>query len=91
MKKILISTIICVVILSLVQVFVSNSFSTKGILLNNIEEKIKYYEKENAFLNEKLLMASSFNNISSQAGQLGFVEEKSYVSLTSPLPLALKR
>lgn len=91
MKKIGTTIIIFVIMLSLVQVFISNSFSTKGILLNDIESKIKSYKKENAFLNEKLLLVSSFTNISSQASQLGFVTEKSYVSLTSPLPLALKR
>lgn len=77
--------------LSIVQVLVSNSFSTQGVLLSKLENEIKNYTNENAFLNEKLLLASSLTNIASEASQLGFEKVGSLVLPTSPLPLALKQ
>lgn len=67
--------------LSIVQVVVSNNLSTTGIELAKIEDKITVYKKENALLQEKLLVASSFTNIASKAADMGFVEEKTRVFL----------
>lgn len=71
---VLIITII--VSLSIVQVTVSNNLSTTGVELAKIEEKITQYKKENALLQEKLLIASSLDTIASKAAGMGFVEEK---------------
>lgn len=89
--KLFISFIICIIIfLSIIQVIVSNSLSTTGILMSRIENEIKLKKAENAVLREKVLTASSLTNVASQAGGFGFVEEKTTVFLTSPLPLAIK-
>lgn len=78
-----------VVSLSIVQVSVSNNLSTTGVELAKIEEQIDLYKKENSVLQEKLLIASSFDTIASKAGEMGFVEEKSRVFLKKP-PLAVR-
>lgn len=78
-----------VVSLSIIQVSVSNNLSTTGVELAKIEEKIMIYKKENAVLQEKLLLASSFDTIASKAGEMGFIEEKSRVFLPK-LPLAAR-
>ena len=67
--------------LSIVQVVVSNNLSTTGIELAKLEDKITVYKKENAILQEKILIASSFTTIASKAADMGFVEEKSRVFL----------
>ena len=82
--------IFTIIVLTIAYVMVSSSLSTTGILLNDIEKKINVYKRENANLREKVLFASSFTNIASEASQLGFVESKSEVFLTTPLPLAVK-
>lgn len=83
--------VICIVVgLSIVQVTVSNSLSTTGIELGKIEEQISSYRNENARLSEKLLTLSSFDTIASKAADMGFIEEKTHIVLTKPLPIAAR-
>lgn len=80
--------IICIIVsLSIVQVTVSNNLSTTGVELAKIEERITEYKKENIVLKEKLLTLSSLDNIASKAAEIGFIEGKSRVFLSTP-PLA---
>lgn len=79
-----------VVLLSILQVVVSNSLSTTGVTLGKLEDEINIYKRENQLLKEKLLSTSSLFYIASEAATLGFVEGKSQVFLSSPLPLAVK-
>lgn len=80
-----------VFILSVVQIVVSNSLSTKGVSLGKLEDEKNLYKKENALLKEKLLLVSSYTHIASEAGTLGFARSKGQVYLTSPLPLAFRQ
>ncbi len=82
------SLIFIVVSLSVVRVTLVNSISTAGIELAKLESDLSAYKKQNELLNEQYLQASSFTNIEEKAKQLGFVEAKSYVYLSEPLPLA---
>lgn len=93
MKKpllLIIFFIITIISLSIVQVVVSNKLSTTGIELENLQSQINKYKKENTILEEKVLEASSLINVSKKAKDLGFVEAKSQIYLSSPLPLAIK-
>lgn len=83
--------ILTIIFLSVVQVAVSSKLSTVGIELDELEEKINLYEKENTNLSEKYLFETSLTNVASKAAQLGFVEKKSRIYLTTPLPLAVKQ
>lgn len=67
---------------------VSNGYSTSGPMLAKVNAQMKEYKTENILLKEKLLKLSSLNRISSEAGKIGFVERKSYFSVSSPIPLA---
>lgn len=80
-----------ILILSVVQVMVSNRLSTTGTMLGNLQDGIKDYKTQNTLLSEKLLSISSFEYIASRAAELGFTHEKSSVALTDPLPLAVKQ
>lgn len=77
--------------LSIAQISVSNQISTAGSELAALQHEVETYERENTILEEEVLTASSFTNISEKAEKLGYVEVKTSVSLTAPLPLALKQ
>lgn len=90
-SKFFISGIILIIIfLSIIQVVVSNGLSTSGVILGKLQNEINLYERENTVLKEKFLTVSSLTNVASQAAELGFIEEKTYVLLSAPLPLAVK-
>lgn len=83
--------ILTVTFLSIVQVAISNRLSTTGLALSKIEEERTYYKRQNSLLEEKFLLTSSLINVASQASELGFIENKSEMFLTTPLPLAVRQ
>lgn len=93
MKKPLLIVVLFILIiigLSVVRVLLTNRLSTTGIELENLQAKVEMYKKENTLLEEKVLDASSLLTLSKKAKSLGFVESKSQIFLTNPLPLALR-
>ena len=94
MKKpvlIIIFFIISIISLWTTQVLISNRLSTTGIELQKIQSEIARYKKENTLIKEKVLEASSLLKVSQKAKTLGFVESKSQIYLSDPLPLALNQ
>jgi cell division protein FtsL len=77
--------------LGIAQISMANQISTTGSELASLQNEVDKYERENTILEEELLEASSFTNISKKAKELGFAESRTQVSLTAPLPLALKQ
>ncbi len=90
MQKIIKTSIIVIILLTFIQIIVSNTLSTTGVTLGKLEDQITYYDKENQVLKENLLAESSFAVLFSKAQNLGFIPEKSNVVLSNSLPLALK-
>lgn len=89
--RLFISFIIIIIVgLTILQIFVSNSLSTKGISLGKIEDQIDTYQKENAVLREKLLLSSSLTTIASEAAEMGFIKDKSQIVLKSDVSIAKK-
>ncbi len=80
-----------ILMLSVLQVIVSNMLSTAGITLSNLQREIKQYKTENIVLSEKLLLVSSLTAISAQAEKLGFIDAQSQIIIGSPIPLAIQR
>lgn len=92
MKKVFVICIVCIVLLlSIVQVVVSNTIVTAGIEQAKLQEQLAYYQKQNLILQEKVLTAMSLTTIASKAADLGFVEGKSHVYLSSHVPIAIKQ
>lgn len=83
--------IIVIFVLSVAKTFVSNRISTSGSALGVIEDKINAKKIENTLLSEKLYSLSSLTNVLSQANSLGFVQEKSKLVITYPIPIAIKQ
>ncbi len=83
--------ILVILFLSVLQVVVSNRLSTTGVELGRLQDEIKDYKNDNSIILEKLFTFSSLTYIADVAKAEGFVKNKSYVLVTSPLPLALKQ
>ncbi len=87
----IIISIFIIIVLSIIKTVVANRLSIAGINLEQIQNELSYYKTQNLVLREKLLTASSLTKIASEAALLGFVEGGSQISLTKPLPLAIKQ
>lgn len=77
-------------VVTIVQIIVSNNLSTKGILLSGIDSSIDKYKKENMQLHEKILVLSSLTHIASVAASMGFLPEKDIVAINGAIPIAIK-
>jgi|GEM_PF-4225892 len=88
MKKLVSISVTMVLILTLVQVIVSNTLSTTGVKLGDMQDQISALHRENMILEEKVLKASSLSHISSQAKDMGFLFDKSTVVISDHIPLA---
>ena len=80
--------ILTIIVLSVVRITFINSISTTGIELNNIQNEISSYKKQNALLQEKYLELAAFTNIEKKAKVLGFTQINSSINLSAPIPLA---
>jgi len=87
---IIIFILVTIVGLAIVQISTANQISTTGSELSALQQQVDDYKRENTYLQEQLLEASSLTTIEGTAEKLGFVEAKTEMSLTAPLPLALK-
>lgn len=93
MKKaviILVVAISSVLLLTIVNVIVANRLTTSGVSLAALEKDIENYKKQNALMQEDILMASSLTEIASKAAQLGFVQETSSLTLSSKIPVVMR-
>lgn len=82
-----------VLALSLVQIGVSNSLTTGGIELAQIQTHIQDYQKQNAILKERIYSVASLTHIAQQAEKLGYVSAtnaQSTLVIANPQPFALK-
>jgi cell division protein FtsL len=82
---------ICIIVLSVAQISVSNMLSTGGIQLSNMQQQISNYDRKNAQLKEQIYSLSSLTAISEKAQKLGFVDNQTAVVITDhAAPIALK-
>lgn len=85
------SLVTIIILLSIVQVAISNSLSTTGLVLGKLDDDVKQYKKENMLLKEELLALTALTHISSSAAELGFVDKRAELYIKTPLPLAKKQ
>lgn len=81
-----------VVILSVVQISISNMLSTGGIELAKVQSQIDTYQKQNAILKEQIYSIASLTHIAQQAQKLGYVQgiSKTTLVIANQAPLAIK-
>ena len=83
--------IFIIIFLSIVQAVVSNRLSTAGLMVGKIEDEIRFYKTQNSFLSEELFRSSSLGTLASKAEELGFIEEKSPLVLTTSDVVAVRQ
>lgn len=81
---------IMVGLLSVIQVFILNIYSTKGNMQTAILAEIKKQETDNDRLNQKIASFSAMMAVGIKAQDLGLVNKPSLISMTSPLSVALR-
>ncbi|RJQ26253.1 hypothetical protein C4577_03900 [Candidatus Parcubacteria bacterium] len=94
MRKINILIFMLIVIsftLEIANIYLSNKVTSNSIYASKIEQQIKDLDNKNQILKSDILNYTSFEMISSRAAELGFVENKEYITLSSPLDLAINR
>jgi len=91
MKKLILGLLFITLFLEIINIYLSNKVSTDSVYASNVKEKINEYEEQNAVLETESLKYASFHMLSSRAAELGFIEPKEFVSLYSPLEVAIKR
>jgi cell division protein FtsL len=89
--QIITTLVFLIIALGVVRVTVSNGLSTSGIAVKSIEDNVSSFKKENLILQEQLLSISSYTEIASKAGELGFVPDKTNLVISTSLPIALKQ
>lgn len=91
--KTLYATVICLGIIALIlqitTIFVSNNIASDSIYASELAEKIDNLDEKNLSLRSEVLHFSSFEIISQQAIELGFVTPKNFISLHTPLHVAI--
>lgn len=78
-----------VLILSLIQLFISHRLASAGGIVKNFEIKADRIERENAFLEEEISKMGSLSEVSQKAQNLGLTRTSSILYLTSQIPVAL--
>ncbi len=91
-RKILALFILSSLILSVVQIVFSASFTTAGIDLNQLQSKKKDVEKQNLLIGEILYSQSSFTAIAKEAASDGFVDnKKAFEDVNTPQAVAFNQ
>lgn len=82
--------VICLVlILCLIQLFISHRLATTGQVVKEFELKAAKIEQENKLLEEEISQKGSLTVVSQKAEQLGLTRTTSILYLTSQIPVAL--
>lgn len=88
---IIVTLIIIILGLSFARSIISNSMSTSGSMLSDIQEQSQTYELENSIMREKIFSYSSLTSVASVAAKLGFVDHKNVVSFSEKMPIAVRQ
>lgn len=86
--KLVISIIGIIIILSLVQLYISHSLAAAGEKVGLLETKARQLEFQNAILEEEIAKVGSLNNVSAEAEKLGLVKSDRVIHLTPQMPVA---
>lgn len=83
--------VVVFLVLQLFNIYLSDSTALEGIGASKIRIEISKLKEENTVLSSEILSHTSFDSISSRAGEMGFKEEKDFVSLYAPVQVAVGR
>lgn len=78
-----------ILILLLIQLFITHRLATAGEVVKEFETKAFQIDQENTVLKEEISKMGSLSRISQEAKKLGLVRTSSILYLTSQIPVAL--
>lgn len=78
-----------VLILCLIQLFISHRLATAGEKVAELEVRAAQIEAENNLLEEEISQMGALSRVSQEAAKLGLVRTSSVLYLTSQIPVAL--
>ncbi len=76
-KKYIVLTLFCLLTLTVVEIWASNTVVTYGDKFESLSKLSKSMEMENQILENVIAKDSSLNNIASKSSQLGFIKTES--------------
>ncbi len=82
---------IVALLLQVLNIYIYNRDALESPNATRIQAKLSALAESNIELESQLLSLSSYNTIASRAGSIGYVENKEFVSLYDPIPLAVRR
>ena len=95
MKSLLKITIIVLVVCAIVSqgltIFISNTSAADSITATKISKKIQLLEDDNMDLSSQILTFAAYERVASRAAELGYKNTKEFVSVYTPLPVAIAR
>lgn len=86
--KLIAVLLMLIAFLTLVRIGAANRISTNGEVMQDINDKISYYESENMNLRQKISVLASLNRVSSEASKLGFNKSLSGLVIDKTIPIA---
>ncbi len=89
--RILLGLVMVISGLVMIRIVLSSMFSVDGIALANTQNQIATIDRENMLLKEQIYTSSSYTAIASDAATMGFVEEKSQITLSGSSSIAIKQ
>lgn len=89
MKKIILSLGVLVMFLQVANVFLSNTIASGSVEAAMLQSEIEKIDEANAIIKTELLKYSSFTRVASRAAELGFNDTKRFMTVSSPLTVAV--
>ncbi len=90
-KILLTLLVVAFLLLEGVNIYLSNKVSLESISASKVRNQIAKLQEKNQVLSGEILDYTSYEYIASRAGELGFHEEKDFVSLYAPVQVAIGR
>lgn len=90
-KIVMVALIVIAVLFQGINIYFSNMRAVEGLSAGDLAINLEVLQSENIELEEKVLVYSSLKNIASRAGELGFDHNREFVTLFSPVEMAINR
>lgn len=95
MKKLTLISIIFLALTALVlqiaNIYIYNREALNSVDATKIQAKLESLKENNIEIESKLLAFASYGAIASRAGELGYIDNKEFVSLYDPVQVAIGR
>lgn len=78
-------------VLQIISIYISNRVGLNSIASTKIQQNLETLKEKNIELESHILTLASYNTIASRAADLGYADNKDFVSLYDPVHVAIGR